>query len=336
MSQALSLKEYLEEAGHTVEGVCLGSRPDPEVPGYFSEAFAGRLHYFQSPYFLRTPNKKGIYIGRTLLLHLLRFPLYLMEARRIRKLIRVLKPGVVFNFYELVGALALRRPLPGVKRMGVGHHFFLHLDHYRCQGGSLWHRFLLKTHTRIIMRSCDRVLALSFREVNSTTEIQVVPPLVRRSFRDISYRQGERYLAYFLNEGRLYDLVRLARTHPDLRVDLFTSLNPGSELPEGIALHPFDEDRFIQLMASCRGLITSAGFDTVAEAAFHGIPLIVIPVTNHFEQLCNAADIARSGIGVSVTGLNQEVLGDMRQKDPAGYRAWAAGAGAHVLKWMNE
>lgn len=336
LSQAMAAKEHLEEAGHSVLGVFLGSRPGNDVPEYFRRDFAGHLHTFQSPWFLRTPNRKGIYIGRTLLFNLLRFPLYLSEVRRIRKEIHRLRPDVVFNFYDVVGALALRKTDPGIRRLGIGHHFFLHLDKYRCSKGSPWHRWLLQKLTGLIIKSCDRVLALSYRELPGSQDMEVIPPLLRRSFREMQYRPGKRYLAYFLNEGLLYDLVLLARKLPDFQVDLFTSLKPQMEIPAGITLHDFDADKFSILMGSCKGLISSAGFDLAAEAAYHGIPLAVIPTGNHFEQSCNAADIMRSGIGLAVSLPGEEMLGKMEASDSAAFRIWADRAAELLLKWVEK
>ena len=336
MSQAMALKEHLEEAGHTIEGLFLGGRPQQKVPDYYYQCFADKLHTFQSPWFLRTPNKKGIYIGRTLLYNFLRFPVYLSEVRRLRRKFGFLQPDVVFNFYDVVGALALRKTVSGIRRIGIGHHFFLHLDNYRCDKGLLWHRWLLKQLTSLIIKSCDRILALSYRELPGSSVIEVVPPLLRRQLREMQYSPGDRYLAYFLNEGLLYDLVLLARRLPEFQVDLFTSLKPAMELPAGITLHPFDADKFATLMASCRGLIVSAGFDAAAEAAYHGIPLAVIPTRNHFEQRCNAADIMRSGIGVAVSKIEKGMLEKMKPVDPGRYRVWVDLAGERLLKYMEE
>ena len=336
MSQAIALKEYLEEAGHSVQKVFVGSRPEAQVPEYFTGAFENKVETFQSPYFLKTPNKKGIYIGRSLLYNLLRIPRYLTEVQGIKKEIHRLRPQVVFNFYDGVGALALRKLSPGIRRIGIGHHFFLHLDNYRCHRGSAWHRWLLKRHTNLILTSCDRVLALSYREEPGNAVTEVVPPLVRRQFRKMQYRAGSRYLAYFLNEGLLFDLVLLARELPDFQVDVFTSLKPRLELPEGITLHSFDAEKFSSFMASCRGLITSAGFDAAAEAAYHGIPLAVIPTRNHYEQHCNAADIKRSGIGYAVTRIGKEMLEEMKASEAETFRAWIDSTPGHLLKWVEE
>jgi len=150
------------------------------------------------------------------------------------------------------------------------------------------------------------------------------------------YQAGKRYLAYFLNEGLLYDLIRLAREQPEFEVDIFTSLKPSMELPGGMALHPFDAEKFMDCMASCRGLICSAGFDAAAEAAYHGIPLAVLPTRNHFEQACNASDISRSGIGIAVGKISRDMLEQMQPIEADAFRAWTDSAGERVLKYVEE
>ncbi|MEA3462425.1 MAG: glycosyltransferase family protein, partial [Bacteroidota bacterium] len=142
MSQAMALKEYLDKAGHTVEAVLLGTSTSDAVPDYFRKAFPDRLQTYQSPWFLRTPNKKGIYVGRTIAFNLLRSPAYFRSIARIRKEIDAIGPDVIFNFYELLGALAMRKSASGIRRIGLGHHFYLHLNSSLCKAGPAWHRVL--------------------------------------------------------------------------------------------------------------------------------------------------------------------------------------------------
>ena len=104
---------------------------------------------------------------------------------------------------------------------------------------------LLRHHTKLVMSSCDRVLALSFREHPGNERIAVVPPLVRRSFREVSYKGGEAYLVYLLNEGFVVNLIRLADKPPDLSFDLFSDLPLQTPVPEGIRLHRIDDTAFI-------------------------------------------------------------------------------------------
>lgn len=89
-------------------------------------------------------------------------------------------------------------------------------------------------------------------------------------------------------------------------------------------------------MASCKGLITTAGFDSAAEAAYHGIPLVVIPSHNHFEQRCNGADIVANGIGVAVTRIEKGTLESMAPFDCFEYRRWVDLAGELIIKCIEE
>jgi len=180
MSQSIALKEYLDDAGISLDAVFVGKRNTGTLPDYFVNCFEDRIIPFHSPYFLSTPNKKGIYVGRTLLFNLLRSFTYIREIARIRKKINHIKPDVVVNFYDVVGALALRKLDPAVKRIGIGHHFYLHLKDYFGLKGVV-DRYLLAGHTRIIMNSCDRVLALSFSDQQADSRIEVMPPLIRKN-----------------------------------------------------------------------------------------------------------------------------------------------------------
>jgi len=336
MSQSMALMEYLEEAGHRVEAVYVGCNYPAPVPAYFRECFRDRMRCISSPYLLRAPNQKGILVGRTILYNLSRAILYLREIRRLRKEINAMKPDIVFNFYDLVGAVALGRVDPEIRRIGVGHHFFLHLKGYPCDRGPAMHRRLLGILSGLVMKSCDRVLALSFREAEGKGKIQVIPPLIRRKFREIRYNPGERYLVYLLSEGYAYNLITMARADPDFRADVFTGLTPEIELPPGLHMYSLDEATFREKMASCRGLITTSGFDTVAEAAYLGIPMVVIPVRNHFEQLCNSVDTERSGFGYRTMNLVPGTEKKMSTYDNKQYRQWVDTTAEMILKIVES
>lgn len=331
LSQSVALKEYLEADGHAVVGVYVGSSSREKIPSYYSNIFKDSLKSFNSPGFLRTPNKKGIYVGRTILYNLLRGFIYLREVRMLRKEINRLKPDVVVNFYEGLGALAMRKLPAGIRRIGIGHHFYLHLKSYPCGGGKSIHRALLKAHTRLVMSSCDKVLALSYSKTEGSEKIKIVPPLVRKQFREAKIREADRYLVYLLNEGFVVDLFRLAGENPDLGFDVFSDLPPETPVPEGIRLFTPDDSEFFEKMKNCRAVLTTAGFDTAAEAACLGLPLAVVPVENHFEQLCNSVDVEANGIGIILKNFDLNNLEKMTKKDHPVYKNWVASAASHFL-----
>ncbi|MEN8201919.1 MAG: glycosyltransferase family protein [Bacteroidota bacterium] len=336
MSQSIALKEYLDEAGHVVEAVFVGRKNTGSLPDYFMNCFSDRIIAFRSPYFLSTPNRKGIYVGRTLLFNLLRSFIYIREAGRIRRKINKLHPDAVFNFYDVVGALALRKVHPSIRRIGIGHHFYLHLKGYFGLTGSVCDRLLLTWHTRIIMKSCDRVMALSYSEQKGDSKIEVVPPLIRKEYRDMNRQPGKQYLVYLLKEGFIYDLIMLARKDPEFQADVFIRVLPDIEIPSSIRMHREDGNKFRVLMTTCRGLITTAGFDTSAEAAYHGIPLAVIPVRNHFEQRCNSLDIDMHGIGTKLDHLEPGIQHHLKASDNREFRRWVERSGEMILNSMTE
>ncbi|PSQ92115.1 MAG: glycosyl transferase, partial [Bacteroidetes bacterium QH_2_63_10] len=62
--------------------------------------------------------------------------------------------------------------------------------------------------------------------------------------------------------------------------------------------HQLDDEKFLSLMARCRGFVSTAGFESIAEAMYLGKPVQVVPVDGHFEQLCNALDTVRARAGI--------------------------------------
>ena len=322
LSQAVAMQEILESAGHRVVAAYTGGKPDLELPAYYREAFRSRLHPFTSPWFLTLPNKKGIYIGRTMLSNFLRAPGYIRRVRRLRKEIKSHEPDGVINFYELLGALAMRGLPSGIQKVGVGHHFLLHLENYPCGKKLPVQKLLLKWHSRIILRSCDRVLALSFRKRPGTGKIIVIPPLVRRAFRSGEWKQGKAYLVYLLQEGFIGEFIRMAREDSSFSCDVFSSLPVDTELPPGIRLHAPSEKKFREKMLTCKALLSTAGFDSLAEAACLGIPMAVVPSENHFEQQCNARDLEQSGLGRHLLAFTREQLEFVGRSPNEAYLEW--------------
>ena len=52
---------------------------------------------------------------------------------------------------------------------------------------------------------------------------------------------------------------------------------------------------FLERMAAARGVVCTAGFETVSEAMWLGTPALMVPTPGHYEQRCNAAGRRRGG-----------------------------------------
>jgi uncharacterized protein (TIGR00661 family) len=181
---------------------------------------------------------------------------------------------------------------------------------------------LLSWHTRIVMSGCERVLALSFREIPSEGRLKVVPPLIRKDFRELTWMPDKHHLVYLLGEGFISRILAMACEDPGFRAHVFSELPEDTALPEGISLHAHSQLKFLEYMGSCKALVTTAGFDSIAEAAYLGIPLGVIPMEGHFEQWCNARDVERSKIGMTLTKGHIGEIQPMEEADRIRFRQW--------------
>ncbi|MBS1975385.1 MAG: glycosyl transferase, partial [Bacteroidetes bacterium] len=59
---------------------------------------------------------------------------------------------------------------------------------------------------------------------------------------------------------------------------------------------PVSKNLFNRSLINCHGIITSAGFETPAEALFLQKKLMVIPIKGQYEQLCNAVALEEMGV----------------------------------------
>ena len=98
------------------------------------------------------------------------------------------------------------------------------------------------------------------------------------------------------------------------------------KIDDTLVLYSLNDQKFLELMAKCKGLICNAGFESVCEAMYLDKPVMMVPVKGHFEQFCNAKDASKLGSVITSDEFN---LGKMehyllfhRNADNQSYRAW--------------
>jgi uncharacterized protein (TIGR00661 family) len=64
---------------------------------------------------------------------------------------------------------------------------------------------------------------------------------------------------------------------------------------------PVNPQDFNQGFESCSGIITGGGFETPAEAIYLNKKMMVIPMRNQYEQICNAEALRQIGFSVIPT-----------------------------------
>ena len=301
MTQALALKSILEDAGHEIVAAFMGENPERPIPQFFVDRFGGPIHTYLSPVFTMDPRQKGVRLGPTLINSLRQTPRYWSQGSTVHRELSAYSPNLLVNFYELLGSLYHAVFRPSVPLVAVGHQFlFFHPTLPTPKDQSFQVR-MIRLHARLNSLNSDLRLGLSFTPLPSLPDkrVRIVPPLLREEVLQGKPTRGDHVLAYVLNPGYGEDLERWHAEHPEVALHCFwdkQDVPPAYSPHKNLTYHRLDDRKFLELLSTCRGFTSTAGFESVCEAAFWGKPVMVVPTRNHLEQRCNALDAQRAGV----------------------------------------
>lgn len=341
LTQAMALRRMLVEAGHRVEGVVVGTSPARTVPSFFEAAFEGPVSYVNSPSFVPDSDDRSVRPFKSLLHALRRMPTFWRGVKAIDAAIESHDPDVVVNFFEvLMGAYAMVRR-PSVPIVAVAHQYmFLH-PAYRFPLGRRMERWGVQTVARSTACGANRRLALSLYPAPDRPQanLSVVPPLLRSDLFARSPGPRDAFiLVYLLNSGYAEEIIRWHEAHPDVPLHCFWDRSDAAaEEPydDTLTFHRLDDEKFLDFMARCRAFVSTAGFESVAEAMYLQTPVQVVPVEGHFEQACNAFDAVRAGAGIRSPRFDIDRLLDYLPAyagPVSGFRSWVQSAGDRVVR----
>jgi uncharacterized protein (TIGR00661 family) len=346
MTQALALRQLIEKNDYQVCGVIVGTSERRNIPSFFIEKFSGvPIERVQSPNFI-TKNNRGINIGATVWHNMKRFRTYLHSAKFIRKKIEAWQPDIIINFYEpLVGLYAKitrrskRPPIVSIAHQYLGEH-----PEFEFPKGHFLDRIFLQQYTSLTSSGSSRILALSFDAMpdHANDVLKVVPPLLRSEIKKLEVHKGGYFLCYLVNAGYRVDIENWHKKNPGVLLHVFTdsvSEKEMIEVHENLFFHKLSDTKFLEYMAGCNGLISSAGFESVCEAFYLDKPVFMVPVEGHFEQLCNGLDAMRAGVGIYdkkfEIGKFMSWLPSHQSKSDL-FRKWENMAESLFMKHFNE
>jgi uncharacterized protein (TIGR00661 family) len=136
----------------------------------------------------------------------------------------------------------------------------------------------------------------------------VTPPLLRPQILAARPSTSDHVLVYQTNPS-FQSLIDTLRNFDvpfkiyGLRRDLTAPITEGN-----LTFCPFSETTFIDDLASCRGVIASAGFTLITEALHMRKPYLATPVRGQFEQIMNARYLAHLGYGLTDDSLEAPVV----------------------------
>lgn len=303
MTQAISLLEYLKSDGHELTAVALGSSKRREIPDFVQNAFDCPLHTFESPNFITDKKGKTIRLSRTIIHNFLRANTFYNSLIEINTLVKVYRPDIILNFYDVLGGLYNLLFRPKCRFWVIGHQYLIGHQDFPFAKSKGIQKLLFILNTKITAFGADKELALSFRPMEPPLRksLFVLPPLLRKELKELCSKKGDYYLSYVVNSGYGEEIIATATKNPEINIVAFwdkkEACNPYQPLPN-LIFHKINNRLFLEKMASCKGLVCSAGFESICEAMFLGKPVMVIPVKGQYEQSCNALDAEISGAGI--------------------------------------
>jgi uncharacterized protein (TIGR00661 family) len=341
MTQAIAAAQTLENYGHELVAVTIGTNPSRSIPEFFCQAFGDRLIRIESPGF-SFRGRRSVATLPTLRQALSGLGDYRKSLAILSRTIERTQPDLLINFLEpLTGLFNLVRP-HRIPVVSVGHHFMVgHPDFVRSQ--RFWlQQWMMRQYVNLAGARSTK-LALSFYPATSMPERRLVvcPPLLRREVFDLPQDLPGRFLlAYVLNQGYAADILRWHAVYPDVELHCFCEkpkVEPVWRYDSTLFFHKLDGVKFLRMMAESRGVACTAGFESLNEAAWLGKRLLVVPVENHVEQYFNALDAEKAGLALAASRFDLTPL--LRRRKIASldaYRTWVRRANAIFLSVIEE
>jgi uncharacterized protein (TIGR00661 family) len=286
-------------------------------------------------------NNRQVNLSATLAGIVPKLPAYWRAIRKLKATVERTQPDVILNFFEpltAMYALTCRERPPVV---AIAHQFMCgHNDYVRAPGKYV-QQLGLKWYVQLVGSRSTKV-ALSFYPAPDVLRdnIFVSPPILRRQLFELEPKtNGKFVLVYLLNHGYAEQIIAWHKRHPETVLHCFydkPDAPPELQVDPTLTFHRLDGEKFLRMMAECKYVACTAGFESLSEAAYLGKPLFLVPVQNHVEQEINAIDATRIGWGITDTSFNLDRLTELPERiDNARFRAWLHRADSVLLRAID-
>jgi len=125
----------------------------------------------------------------------------------------------------------------------------------------------------------------------------IYTPIIRQQIRDLKPTSNGTYLVYLPAYADAKIIEVLAELN-QVNWVVFSKHSAHKYKINNIEIEPINNERFIQELEKCSGVLCGAGFETPAEAIFLGKKLLVIPMKGQHEQHYNAMGLKDIGVPV--------------------------------------
>lgn len=339
MTQALAVAGWLRARGHTVTRVLVGRSARRRPPRFVLDELRAPVSLLPSPNF--AADRDGtVLLGRTILDGARGARRYATGLRLVDRIVQRERPDVIVNFYEGLVGLWARLHRPAVPVVAVAHQFMFEHPAYPFAPGQALQRLAVRRYTTLVGSGATLRLALSFYDAPPAADPRhrVVPPLLRPQLRALGGTHDDGSLLVYLVEPALAEaVVAWSGRRPEVPLHCFWD-GPAYARAPSLRFHALDGEHFLRRMAQARGVVCTAGFESVSEALWLGKPALMVPTPGHYEQRCNARDAEAAGAGVAAETFDLDaLLGYLpHHRASAAFRRWADAAERLVVEAIEE
>ncbi|MCH7414429.1 glycosyltransferase [Belliella sp. R4-6] len=303
MTQAIALSQILKNIGHKHVATCIGKSKRRKIPDFVFQNLKGPIYQIESPNFISDKNNKKILLGKSIFFNLFKLPKFLNSLKEIDEAVTFHKPDVIINFYDILGGIYKMAYRPKAISWVIGHQYLIFHPAFPYAKSSFLEKTLFKLNTKITAIGADRVFALSFQKYPEipNSKVTVFPPILRELIFNLRPQHGDFILTYMVNSGYGDEVIRFAKKNPEIKIEAFWDKKDFEKTYQALpnlVFHQVDDKLFLEKMASCRGLLSTAGFESICEAMYLGKPVMMVPVAGQYEQACNAIDAVNAAAGI--------------------------------------
>lgn len=313
MMQALALSEILHRNGHEVIEVLVGRNKIRDIPRWFYQKIGTEVITYDSFSFVLKKDRKHIHLFKTILYNsqLSKMKKYFESIELIHQRIETKKPDYVINFFEILVGFSYLRYKEKIPIISIGHQFMIKHPQFIHGKGDEQGMMFLRLHVLLCSIGASKIMALSFYPLENSNNNQIitVPPLLRKEILKQETTEKDHILVYMLNSGYEDEIRSWHKKNPETKLVCFWDKKDEPlhlKIDQNLSFNKIDDGLFLEHLLSCKGYVSTAGFESICEAFYLGKPTMMIPA--HIEQEVNAADAVCTGMGISGSRFNIDHL----------------------------
>lgn len=125
----------------------------------------------------------------------------------------------------------------------------------------------------------------------------IFPPIIKEEFLQAK-PEDHGHITIYLPAYKRYCIEKTLHEIFPQKVHWFLTEIQQPMVNKNIHYFPVNQKYFNESLIYCKGLITGGGFETPSEALYLNKKLMCIPISGHYEQLCNSAALKKLGIKI--------------------------------------